>query len=80
MNSRIYIARDTNSKVERLVLAGHRAAAVKHCFTAELASQQDLVRLIESGVRVEYANATDHQTTTQVDQLQNHVSGETATV
>lgn len=53
MSSRIYVARDTEGKVKRLVWAGHPSQALKHCFEARVASQTDLIELIEAGVPIE---------------------------
>lgn len=55
MSSRIYVARDTEGKVRRLVWAGHPSQALKHCFTAKPASQVDILALVNDGVRIELA-------------------------
>ena len=55
---RIWIASDDGGKTERLVRALHESAALRHVFTARVASQDDLERLITKGVRVENALPT----------------------
>lgn len=52
---RLYVARDTDKEVERLVWADHKSQAVKHCFGAHVASQADIARLMAAGVKVEHA-------------------------
>ncbi len=70
MTARIYIvsnaaARDIagNDSPPRLVRANSRTSALKHVvrdtLTVELATQDDLVRLLGAGVKVEAANAED---------------------
>lgn len=56
MSNRIYVAFDTEGKVRRLVWAGHPSQAKNHCFGARIASQSDLMQLVEAGVRIEKAD------------------------
>jgi hypothetical protein len=55
MSSRIYVAFDTEGKVRRLVWAGHPSQAKNHCFGARVASQTDLLDLVNAGVQIERA-------------------------
>jgi hypothetical protein len=52
---RIYVAFDTEGKVRRLVWAGHPSQAKNHCFAARVASQGDLLELVNAGVHIETA-------------------------
>lgn len=51
--TRIYVVANTNNGDERLVRAPNRSRAVKGSVTARVASQDDLQRLLASGVIVE---------------------------
>ncbi len=56
MDKRIYLVTNSDSGVQALVKAGTRAAArstaTRLTYRVEVASQDDLVRLIGSGVKV----------------------------
>lgn len=59
MTTRIYVASDSTGKTERLVRATHPGQALRHVFTARVATQEDLERLITRGVRVENAKPVE---------------------
>ena len=52
-NTRIYVVANTNDGIERLVRAPNKSRAVKGSVAARIASQEDLQRLLASGVVVE---------------------------
>ena len=60
--TRIYLVTDTTTGAKRLVRASHVAQAVRHAararFTAEVASQDDLVFLVTDGHSVEDASSS----------------------
>jgi hypothetical protein len=57
MTTRIYLVTDKSTNKPRLVRAGHPAPALRHvadaAFTVRVASQDDLLKAIEAGVKVE---------------------------
>jgi len=59
--TRIYVVEKTDGTDERLVRAGHKFSAHRHVtstsFRTRLASQADLERLLQLGVKVENAGA-----------------------
>lgn len=62
LNTRIYVVQGKDATIaERLVRTHHPSRAVEHVssamFEARVASQEDIVRLMELGVRVEDPNA-----------------------
>lgn len=61
-STRIYVLANTNDGAERLMRAPNRSRAVKEAVTVRIASQDDLQRLLASGVVVEdhAAPATPH--------------------
>ncbi len=55
-DTRIYIVTDSEAKASQLVRAPNAAQAIRHAakrFSAEVASQQELVDLVMKGVKVE---------------------------
>lgn len=61
-NTRIYVVANTNDGAERLVRAANKSRAVKDAVAARLASQDDLTRLLASGVVVENDAAPPQRT------------------
>jgi len=63
MPTRIYVVTNSATREERLIRATFRATAIRHAahqqFTARAATQDDLERLITSGMRVEQAAEAD---------------------
>lgn len=61
--TRIYLVKNTENGGDHLVRAHNQAQAVRHVarkqFECEVASQDDLVELVASGVKVEDAGADD---------------------
>ena len=59
MSTRIYVVTDIESNRHRLVRAANQAQAMRHvaqaCFDVEVASQDDLVKLLSSGHPIELA-------------------------
>lgn len=59
MSTRIYLVTDRESQAKRLIRASSQAQAVRHAvakrFDAEVASQDDLVQLLDAGQAVESA-------------------------
>lgn len=59
MSTRIYLVTDRDTKAKRLIRAGSHAQAIRHAaqstFDIEVAGQDDLVELLESGQAVESA-------------------------
>ncbi len=59
MSTRIYVVTDIESNKHRLIRAGNRTQAIRHvaqaCFDVEVASQDDLVKLLSSGNPIELA-------------------------
>jgi hypothetical protein len=55
---RLYLVTDTNGGTEHLVDATHPSAAIKHVapqFIAKIATQRDVARLLQAGVKIEIA-------------------------
>ena len=59
MSTRIYLVTDRETQAKRLIRASSQAQAVRHAvakrFDAEVASQDDLVQLLDAGQAVESA-------------------------
>lgn len=58
-DTRIYVVANTNDGAERLVRAPNKSRAVKGSVAARIASQDDLQRLLASGVVVENESAPE---------------------
>lgn len=67
MATRVYVVEKTNGTEQRLVRATYKHMAVRHVaehqYRARVASKDDLVSLITSGVRVEDAAEHEQQST-----------------
>lgn len=61
MSTRIYVVQDTETNEKALVRAANQSQAlrhiVKHRFAVAVASQDELVKLLEHGTSVETASA-----------------------
>lgn len=60
--TRIYVVTDTLDNDKYLVRAASAAQAIRHCanhYRADVASQDDLVKLVADGVDVETAGQTE---------------------
>ena len=59
MSTRIYLVTDRESQAKRLIRASSQAQAVRHAaqsrYSVEVASQDDLVQLLDAGQAVESA-------------------------
>lgn len=62
MSTRIYLVTDRETHAKRLIRAGNQAQAIRHAaqsrFAIEVASQDDLVQLLDAGQKVESAATT----------------------
>ena len=60
MSTRIYLVTDRETQAKRLIRAGSQAQAIRHAaasqFSATMAGQDDLVQMLDAGIRVEDAS------------------------
>lgn len=63
MSTRIYLVTDRETQAKRLIRAGSQAQAIRHAaasqFGAAVAGQDDLVQMLDAGIRVEDASKAE---------------------